>query len=86
MRRPVATPGTRAQEPLDHPELEEDDPIERMARDGFAALERFGAEIEAIFVPPRERSRGGRGAYQRRGRDVDPRTEPRRSRYARNRP
>jgi ATP-dependent Clp protease ATP-binding subunit ClpA len=30
----------------------EDDPIERMARDGFAALERFGAEIEAIFVPP----------------------------------
>jgi ATP-dependent Clp protease ATP-binding subunit ClpA len=38
--------------PLDHPELEEDDPIERMARDGFAALERFGAEIEAIFVPP----------------------------------
>ncbi|HEV8236170.1 MAG TPA: hypothetical protein VGP84_16270, partial [Gemmatimonadaceae bacterium] len=40
------------EEPLDHPELEEDDPIERMARDGFAALERFGAEIEAIFVPP----------------------------------
>ena len=40
------------QEPSDHPELEEDDPIERMARDGFAALERFGAEIEAIFVPP----------------------------------
>jgi hypothetical protein len=37
--------------PLDHDELE-DDPIERMARDGFAALERFGAEIEAIFVPP----------------------------------
>ena len=30
----------------------EDDPIERMARNGFAALERFGAEIEAIFVPP----------------------------------
>ena len=41
-----------AHEPLDHSELEEDDPIERMARDGFAALERFGAEIEAIFVPP----------------------------------
>ncbi|HUQ84139.1 MAG TPA: AAA family ATPase [Gemmatimonadaceae bacterium] len=37
--------------PLDHDEFE-DDPIERMARDGFAALERFGAEIEAIFVPP----------------------------------
>src|SRR5688572_6827503 len=38
------------EEPLDHDTLE-DDPIERMARDGFAALERFGAEIEAIFVP-----------------------------------
>ena len=38
-------------EPLDHVDLE-DDPIERMARDGFAALERFGAEIEAIFVQP----------------------------------
>jgi ATP-dependent Clp protease ATP-binding subunit ClpA len=38
-------------EPVDHADLE-DDPIERMARDGFAALERFGAEIEAIFVPP----------------------------------
>jgi ATP-dependent Clp protease ATP-binding subunit ClpA len=37
-------------EPLDHADPE-DDPIERMARDGFAALERFGAEIEAIFVP-----------------------------------
>ena len=39
--------------PLDspHPDDLEDDPIERMARDGFAALERFGAEIEAIFVP-----------------------------------
>jgi len=39
-------------EPLDRPGIDEDDPIERMARDGFAALERFGAEIEAIFVPP----------------------------------
>jgi ATP-dependent Clp protease ATP-binding subunit ClpA len=38
-------------EPLEHADPE-DDPIERMARDGFAALERFGAEIEAIFVPP----------------------------------
>jgi ATP-dependent Clp protease ATP-binding subunit ClpA len=40
------------EEPMDRLETEEDDPIERMARDGFAALERFGAEIEAIFVPP----------------------------------
>jgi ATP-dependent Clp protease ATP-binding subunit ClpA len=31
-------------------EDEEDDMIERMARDGIAALERFGAEIEAAFV------------------------------------
>jgi ATP-dependent Clp protease ATP-binding subunit ClpC len=38
-------------ESMDRGELE-DDPIERMARNGFAALERFGAEIEAIFVPP----------------------------------
>ena len=42
-------------EPVDEPPLDrdgfEDDPIERMARDGFAALERFGAEIEAMFVP-----------------------------------
>ena len=40
------------EEPVDRSDLEDDDPIERMARDGFAALERFGAEIEAIFVPP----------------------------------
>jgi ATP-dependent Clp protease ATP-binding subunit ClpA len=39
------------EEPLERDEIE-DDPIERIARDGFAALERFGAEIEAIFVPP----------------------------------
>jgi len=36
-------------EPLSSGTLE-DDPIERMARNGFAALERFGAEIEAMFV------------------------------------
>ncbi len=39
------------EEPMDRVDPE-DDPIERMARNGFAALERFGAEIEAIFVPP----------------------------------
>ena len=51
--------GERAAPPRAEPPYEpshrddlEDDPIERMARDGFAALERFGAEIEAIFVPP----------------------------------
>jgi len=41
----------RVDDPMDRADPE-DDPIERMARDGFAALERFGAEIEAIFVPP----------------------------------
>ena len=47
----AATP--REERPLEasHPDELEDDPIERMARDGFAALERFGAEIEAMFVP-----------------------------------
>ena len=53
-RRGAERPQPRA-EPVDEPPLDregfEDDPIERMARDGFAALERFGAEIEAIFVP-----------------------------------
>ncbi len=51
-------PGERAAAPREQPPYEpshphdlEDDPIERMARDGFAALERFGAEIEAMFVP-----------------------------------
>ena len=51
-------PGQRAAPPRAEPPYEpshrddlEDDPIERMARDGFAALERFGAEIEAMFVP-----------------------------------
>src|SRR5687767_5927462 len=50
--------GERAAPPRAEPPYEpshrddlEDDPIERMARDGFAALERFGAEIEAMFVP-----------------------------------
>jgi ATP-dependent Clp protease ATP-binding subunit ClpA len=50
--RPTSGPETTIDEPLDRPGVDEDDPIERMARNGFAALERFGAEIEAIFVPP----------------------------------
>jgi ATP-dependent Clp protease ATP-binding subunit ClpA len=37
-------------DPIDRGEFE-DDPIERMARDGFAALAQFGAEIEEIFQP-----------------------------------
>jgi ATP-dependent Clp protease ATP-binding subunit ClpA len=38
------------EDPMDRVNLE-DDPIERMARDGFAALAQFGAEIEEIFQP-----------------------------------
>ncbi|HSJ63609.1 MAG TPA: AAA family ATPase [Gemmatimonadaceae bacterium] len=30
----------------------EDDPLERFARDGFAALQRFGLELEAAFAGP----------------------------------
>ncbi len=30
--------------------VEEDDPLERFARDGFAALQRFGLELEAAFA------------------------------------
>ena len=48
--RPQPRPESVDEPPLDRDAFE-DDPIERMARDGFAALERFGAEIEAIFVP-----------------------------------
>ncbi len=38
--------------PADRPTGEdgEEDPLDRFARDSFAALERFGAEIEAMFV------------------------------------
>lgn len=38
------------------PEL--DDPIERFARRGFTALEKFGAELEAVFVNAPERGTG----------------------------
>jgi ATP-dependent Clp protease ATP-binding subunit ClpA len=38
------------EDPIDRDQFE-DDPIERMARDGFAALAQFGAEIEEIFQP-----------------------------------
>jgi ATP-dependent Clp protease ATP-binding subunit ClpA len=34
---------------------EEDDPLERFARDGFAALQRFGVELEAAFAGPGDR-------------------------------
>jgi ATP-dependent Clp protease ATP-binding subunit ClpA len=54
--RPISNgsaPHRRFAEPdLSPDELEEEDPLGRMARDGFAALERFGAEIEAMFGTP----------------------------------
>jgi len=64
------------EEPLDHPELEEDDPLERMARDGFAALERFGAEIEAIFVPPANGREATAAPANGAAATSTPRTEP----------
>ena len=33
-------------------QVTEDDPLERFARDGFAALQRFGLELEAAFAGP----------------------------------
>ena len=48
--RPRRSPLPPQDPPID-PDDFEDDPIERMARDGFAALERFGAEIEAMLGP-----------------------------------
>jgi ATP-dependent Clp protease ATP-binding subunit ClpA len=44
------------------PEL--DDPIERFARRGFTALERFGAELEAVFVNAPERGTASAGESQ----------------------
>ncbi|MFN8583207.1 MAG: AAA family ATPase [Gemmatimonadaceae bacterium] len=42
-----------------------DDEVETFARDGFAALERLGAEIEAIFVGPTPAGRTSRTAEPR---------------------
>ena len=48
--RPQPAASDPVDDPIDRGEFE-DDPIERMARDGFAALAQFGAEIEEIFQP-----------------------------------
>ena len=50
--RPQASSSEPVDDPIDRDDLE-DDPIERMARDGFAALAQFGAEIEEIFQQPK---------------------------------
>jgi ATP-dependent Clp protease ATP-binding subunit ClpA len=55
-----AVAAARARAPQEQPETsasreEEDDPLERFARDGFAALQRFGVELEAAFAGPADR-------------------------------
>ncbi|HET7565016.1 MAG TPA: AAA family ATPase [Gemmatimonadaceae bacterium] len=53
LRTGVSEPAPREREPertaMAEPGSTSEDPIERIAREGFAALERFGAELEAAF-------------------------------------
>ena len=49
----VAAPRAAAPRPVEENGESVDDPIERMARGGIAALERFGAELEAAFTGQR---------------------------------
>jgi len=49
----VASPRVAAPRPVEENREVVDDPIERMARGGIAALERFGAELEAAFTGQR---------------------------------
>ena len=49
----VAAPRPAAPRPVEENGELVDDPIERMARGGIAALERFGAELEAAFTGQR---------------------------------
>ncbi|HEV2178670.1 MAG TPA: AAA family ATPase [Gemmatimonadaceae bacterium] len=49
----VAAPRAAASRPVEENGELVDDPIERMARGGMAALERFGAELEAAFTGQR---------------------------------
>jgi hypothetical protein len=45
---------------------ERPDPVERFAQDGFGALERFGAELEALFMgpPPRRPTKSPSAAQE----------------------
>ena len=60
-REEAEAPGLRSERERVDEGLEDDDAVQRMARDGLAALERFGAEIEALFgtaaidLPPSDR-------------------------------
>jgi ATP-dependent Clp protease ATP-binding subunit ClpA len=57
LRHPLTDPA-ESHEGLRSEEAEaEDDPLDRFARDSFAALERFGAELEAAFAGPRPQPR-----------------------------
>ena len=51
LRERANTPRPRPRINTNEIGIEEEDPLGTMARDGFAALERFGAEIEAMFGP-----------------------------------
>jgi ATP-dependent Clp protease ATP-binding subunit ClpA len=55
-REPTAerTTGRQEEAELDEPPSDRarPDPVERFAQDGFGALERFGAELEALFMGP----------------------------------
>jgi hypothetical protein len=55
-RERPAEPSTVRQEEAELDEPPSDrarpDPVERFAQDGFGALERFGAELEALFMGP----------------------------------
>jgi hypothetical protein len=60
--RPAISPPPR--DDAGDAEWDEGDPVQRMARDGMAALQRFGAELEALFgtppvdLPPSGRAEG----------------------------
>lgn len=63
-RERAAAPSPPPRDDAGDPEWDVEDPVQRMARDGMAALQRFGAELEALFgtppvdLPPSGRTEG----------------------------
>src|SRR5206468_11714195 len=56
---------------------ERPDPVERFAQDGFGALERFGAELEALFMgPPPRRPTPNAGTAQEAAPTTAPSSAP----------
>jgi hypothetical protein len=51
-RRGDRPPPPEPDDELSQSDREGPDPVERFAQDGFGALERFGAELEALFMGP----------------------------------